>query len=204
MEVTYTAALAIAAFLLGSVPFSVIIGRLILKKNIIRYGDGNPGSANVFRAGGRKTGFLAVILDILKGAPFVYLAHNVLELPALSPVIVAICAVLGHAYSLFLHWHGGKAVAITFGALLGFVPQYDILVVFMIAMVLGALFIANDAWGVIFGAAVTLVYFAVAKGYSWEPLLMLCLLSILVIKHLEELRRLPSFRGRLFRLLHAR
>jgi glycerol-3-phosphate acyltransferase PlsY len=204
MEDIYTAALAIAAFLLGSIPFSVIVGRLLLQKDITRYGDSNPGATNVFRAGGRKTGFLAVILDVLKGAPFVYLAHDVLELPVLAPVIVAFCAVLGHAYSPFLHWHGGKAVAVTFGALLGFVPQYDILVVFMIAMVLGALFIENDAWSVIFGAVATLVYFAVVEGYSWEPLLMLCLLAILVIKHFEDLHSLPSLRGRLFRLIHAR
>lgn len=204
MTAVYSVLLLIGAFLLGSVPFSVIIGRGLLKKDITKYGDGNPGSANVFKAGGRKTGFLAVVLDILKGAPFVYIAHNVLEFPVLVPVAVAICAVLGHAYSPFLRWHGGKAVAITFGVLLGFVPQYDILVVFIISMIVGALMIENDAWGVIFSAAATLVYFIVVKGYSWEPLLMFCLLAILVIKHFEQLHSMPSLRGRLVRMLQTR
>jgi acyl phosphate:glycerol-3-phosphate acyltransferase len=204
VTVFYSVLLAIGAFLLGSVPFSVIIGRRMLKKDITNYGDGNPGSANVFKAGGRKTGFLAVVLDVLKGFPFVYLAHHVLDFPVLVPVAVAIFAVLGHAYSPFLHWHGGKAVAITFGVLLGFVPQYDMLVVFMISMVVAALMIENDAWCVIFGAVATLVYFIVAKGYSWEPLLMFCLLAILVIRHFEQLRSMPSLRGRLVRMLQAK
>jgi glycerol-3-phosphate acyltransferase PlsY len=204
MIVVYTAALAIGAFLLGAVPFSVIIGRLLLKKDITKYGDGNPGSANVFRAGGRKLGFTAVVLDILKGAPFVYISHTYFGLPILSPVIVAVFAILGHAYSPFLHWHGGKAVAISFGVLLGFVPQYEILIVYMAAQVIGALLIENDAWGVIFGALATMVYATIAKGYSWEPLLMLCILAILVTKHIEDLHSTPGLRGRLFRWLQAK
>jgi glycerol-3-phosphate acyltransferase PlsY len=200
----YTVLLAIGAFILGAVPFSVIIGRWLLKRDITKYGDNNPGAANVFRAGSKKAGFLAVILDILKGVPFVVLSHTVFDLPVLAPVIVAISAVLGHAYSPFLRWHGGKAIAITFGTMLGLLPQWYVLVVFIIFMVLGALFVKNDAWGVIFSAIGTLIYFTIVKGYSWEPLLMLCLLVILVIKHFEALHTFPSFQSRLLRLLQAR
>jgi glycerol-3-phosphate acyltransferase PlsY len=204
MEIVYTAVLAVAAFFLGAVPFSVIIGRWLLKKDITKYGDSNPGAANVFRAGSKKVGFFAVVLDILKGAPFVFIAHYVLALPVLAPVIVAVSAVLGHAYSPFLHWRGGKAVAVTFGTMIGLLPQYDIFLVFVIAMILAALFVQNDAWGVVLSAVATLIYFTVDKGYSWEPLLMLCLLIILVIKHFEGLRTYPRLGGRFYRLISAR
>lgn len=204
MEAVYTVLLTIGAFLLGAVPCSVIVGSLLLKKDITKFGDGNPGGANVFRAGGRKCGFLAVILDVIKGVPFVVLAHAVFDLPDLAVVIVAVGAVLGHAYSPFLRWHGGKAIAVTFGVILGLLPQYQILLVFFICMIIGALFIRNDAWGVIIATAGTLVYFIVAKGYAWESLLMLCLLAILVIKHFEDLHTFPNFRGRLIRMFQAR
>jgi glycerol-3-phosphate acyltransferase PlsY len=204
MEIIYTATLAIAAFILGSVPFSVIMGQWLLKKDITKYGDGNPGSANVFRAGSKKVGLLAVVLDILKGLPFVFIAHYVVDLPALAPVIVAVCAVLGHAYSPFLHWKGGKAIAVTFGTMLGLMPQYEVFMVFAIAMILGAFLIQNDSWGVMTAVLATLVYFIITKGYSWEPLLMLCFLIILGIKHFEDLRTIPHFGGRFSRLFHAR
>jgi glycerol-3-phosphate acyltransferase PlsY len=203
MQIAYTTLLALAAFFLGAVPFSVIIGRKVLKKDITTYGDGNPGSANVFRAGGKKAGFLAVILDVCKGVPFVLLSH-LIDLPVLSPVIVGICAVLGHAFSPFLQWHGGKAIAVTFGVMLGLLPQYDILLTFIIFMIVCALLVRNDSWGVVISAAGTLAYLTVSNGYSWQSLLMVCLLAILIIKHYEDLRSLPNLRGRLLHWLQAR
>ncbi len=199
MEAAYTAWLAVAAFILSAVPFSVIIGRLLLKKDITRYGDGNPGAANVFRAGNIPLGMLAVVLDVGKGVPFVLLAHTVFKLSEFSVVIIAVCAVLGHAFSPFLQWHGGKAVAVTFGVMLGLLPQYDVLIAFIVAMVLCFIFVKIDAWKIVIGATATFIYLAIVKGNSWEPLLMLCLLTILVIKHFEELHTLPGFRVNPFR-----
>jgi glycerol-3-phosphate acyltransferase PlsY len=204
MVIIYTAALAIAAFILGSIPFSVIMGRWLLKKDITRYGDHNPGSANVFRAGSKKVGLLAVVLDIIKGIPFVLIAHYFLELPALAPVIIAVCAVLGHAFSPFLHWKGGKAIAVTFGTILGLMPQYEVFMVFVIAMILGAFLIQNDSWAVMIATIATLIYFTVTKGYSWEPLLMVCFLVILGIKHFEDLHSIPRLGGRFLKRSQAR
>jgi glycerol-3-phosphate acyltransferase PlsY len=204
MDIVYTVPLTIASFFLGAVPFSIIIGRWLLKKDITKYGDGNPGAANVFRAGSKKVGLFAVVLDIIKGSPFVFIAHYVLELPAIAPVIIAVAAILGHAYSPFLHWHGGKAIAVSFGTLIGLLPQWEMLVVFMIAFIMGAFLVGNDAWGVIFGTVSSLVFFTVVKGYAWEPLLLLCILIILVVKHFEDLRTVPHFGGRFSRIFHTR
>ncbi len=198
MDTLFTVLLALAAFLLAAVPFSVIIGRLALRKDITRYGDGNPGAANVFRAGGGKLGILAVLLDVVKGIPFVFISHALFGLPILSTVFVAVCAVLGHAFSPFLRWHGGKAVAVTFGVMLG-LPQQDVLFTFIIFILISFFLIDIDAWKIILGTAGTLGYLLITKGASWEPLLVFFLLVILVFKHLEALRTLPRFRGLLIR-----
>jgi glycerol-3-phosphate acyltransferase PlsY len=202
MEIVYTALLAIGAFVLASIPFSVLIGRWFLGKEITDYGDGNPGAFNVFRAGGQKLGALAVLLDVGKGVPFVFLVHNVFGLSELSLIVVAIGAVAGHAFSPLLHWHGGKALAVTFGVLLA-LPQHEILLAFMAFLFLGFLFIEVDAWRVMFGAAGTLVYLAVTRGGSWETFLMLCILAILAIKHFEALHTFPGFRGRFVRFIQS-
>jgi acyl phosphate:glycerol-3-phosphate acyltransferase len=202
VQTIYTALLAIAAFGLGAVPFSILVGRRFLGREITDYGDGNPGAINVFRAGGQKLGFLAIFLDIAKGIPFVLLAHSVFGLSEISIVAVALCAISGHAFSPFLRWHGGKAVAVTFGVLLA-LPQREILLVFIAFMVLGALFIEVDAWTIMFGAVGSLAYLAVTKGGTWETFLMLCILAILAFKHFEALHAFPGFRGRFIRFVQS-
>ena len=99
MEVSYFTLSVLSAFGLGACPFSVWIGQWFLGKDIRDYGDGNPGAANVFRAGGRKSGLLAVILDTAKGIPFVFLAYSFFKLPEAAVMAVALSAILGHAFS---------------------------------------------------------------------------------------------------------
>jgi glycerol-3-phosphate acyltransferase PlsY len=202
MEIVKTLLLTVAAFVLASVPFSLLVGWLFLHTDIRRYADGNPGAYNVFRAGGAKSGVLAACLDVAKGMPFVYLSHALFDLPAQAMVIIAVGAVLGHAFSPFLQWHGGKAVAVTFGVLLA-LPEHQLLLTFIVFMVIGALFIEVDAWTVIFGAAGTTAWFAFTRGTVWETALILCILAVLVVKHFEALHAFPGFRGRLIRWLQS-
>jgi len=202
MEAIKTSLLAVAAFGLGSIPFSIVVGRWFLGKDPRDYGDGNPGAANIFRAGGGKIGYLAVFLDVAKGVPFVSLAHSVFGLPDIAVVIVGMSAISGHAFSPFLRWHGGKAVAVAFGVLLA-LPQHEVLLAFIVCIVLGALLIEVDAWTVIFGAAGSMAYLAVNRGSSWETLLMLCILAVFAVKHFNDLHTFPGFRGRLVRWLQS-
>jgi len=203
MQILPTVLLAIAAFGLGACPFSVWLGHGFMGRDIRDYGDGNPGAANVFRAGSHRLGYLAVILDVAKGVPFVFLAHSFFELPNMALVVVALSAILGHVFSPFLRWHGGKGIAVTFGVLLA-MPQHEMLIVFIAFMVLGALFIDVDAWTAMFGAVGTLAYLAVTKGGSWESLLMLCVLAIFAVKQFEGLHAVPGYKGRLVSWLQSR
>lgn len=202
VDVLYSTLLVVSAFWLGACPFSLWIGRWFLNKDIRDYGDGNPGVANVFRAGGHKSGYLAVILDIAKGVPFVVLAHSFFGFHEGVVMAVALSAILGHAFSPFLRWRGGKAIAVTFGVLLA-LPQHEILIAFAVFLVLGFLLIEVDAWTVMFGAAGTLAYLAITRGSSWESLFMLCVLVILAVKHFEELHTIPRYKGRLFNWLQS-
>jgi glycerol-3-phosphate acyltransferase PlsY len=192
VEISYFTLLALCAFGLGACPFSLWIGRWLLGKDIRQYGDGNPGAANVFRAGGRKAGFLAVALDTAKGVPFVFLAHAYFELPEAAVLGVAMSAILGHAFSPILQLRGGKAVAVSFGAVLA-LPQHDILLALAGAMFLGFLFIAVDAWIVIFGAAAA-TYVLIARGASAETFFMLGVLALLVLKFRNELKTAPKIK----------
>ena len=202
MDAIYTVLLALGAFLLGACPFSVILGRLFLKKDIREYGDGNPGAANVFRAGGKKLVYLAVVLDLAKGIPFVLLAHTAAGLSGLALAPVAMCAILGHAFSPFLQWRGGKAIAVTFGVLLA-LPQHEALLAFIVMVIIGILILDNDSWGMMLGATGTLAFLAITEASSWELLIMLGILIVFTIKHLQDLRTLPGFRGRLVRWIQS-
>jgi len=202
MEILATVLLFIAAFGLGGIPFSLLIGRWFLKKDIRNYADGNPGAANVFRAGGHKTGFLAIALDVAKGVPFVVLAWALFDLSPMAVLVVGMAAILGHAFSPFLRWHGGKAVAVTFGVLLA-LPVYDVLLSFIAFMLIGALFIEEDSWTPVLGAAGSAAFLALTGNPAWELLLMLLVLALFAVKQFDGLRCLPGYHGRLLRWVQS-
>jgi len=203
MEIFYSILLAVSAFWLSACPFSVWIGRWFLHKDVRDYGDGNPGAANVFRAGSRKLGCLAVILDTGKAVPFVVLAYAFFRFPEPIVMVVALSAILGHAYSPILGLKGGKALGVTFGVLFS-LPQREMLITFMVFLVLGFLFIEIDAWTVMLGAGGSLAYLATTKGSSWESLFMLCVLIILAVKHFDDLQTIPRHKGRLLVWLQSK
>jgi len=179
------------------------VGKWLLGKDIRNYGDGNPGAYNVFRAGGRKAGVLALVLDIGKGAPFVALAHYFFKLPEVAVMTIGLSAILGHAFTPILRFKGGKALAVMGGVLLA-LPQHEILISVLIFMFLGFLLIDVDAWRAMFVTTATLIYLVVEKGISLEPLFMLCVIVILAVKHFDDLKTRPRLKGRLITWLQAR
>ncbi len=203
MEVLYSILLTVSAFWLGACPFSLWIGYWFLGKDIRDYGDGNPGAFNVFRAGGRKSGFLAAVLDVTKGVPFIVLANSFFDLPAPAVMAVALSAILGHAFSPLLRLHGGKALAVTFGVLFA-LPQHEILTVFVIFMVLGFLFIETDAWTVVLGPAGSLTYMVITGARLEQSMFMLSVLIIFVIKQFADLQAVPRPELRLIHWLQSR
>lgn len=203
METFYFVWLVVLAFWLGACPFSLWLGKWLLHKDIRKYGDGNPGATNVFRAGGRKTYALAMLLDIGKGIPFVALASHYFGLPLFMVLAIGLSAILGHAFTPILHFDGGKALAVMGGVMLG-LPQLDMFLATVVFMLLGFLLLDVDAWRVMFGTTGTLLYLVVTRGVSLEPLFMLCVIAILVAKHFDELKTRPRFKGKLITWLRER
>jgi glycerol-3-phosphate acyltransferase PlsY len=114
-------ALVVLAYLLGSIPSGLLVARALGGPDPRSQGSGNLGTANVYRALGRKAGALTLLGDMAKGALPVALAR--LTLAPLGPwqdtgvALVAAAAVLGHVFPLYLGFKGGKAVATTFGVI---------------------------------------------------------------------------------------
>jgi acyl-phosphate glycerol 3-phosphate acyltransferase len=195
--------LALAAFWLGACPFSLWVGHWFLGNDIRDYGDGNPGTVNVFRAGGRKSGLLALALDVGKGIPFVFLSYTVFGLSEPLAMLVGLCTILGHAFSPMLKLKGGKSIAVTFGVLIA-LPQQEMLFAFAAFILLGFFFIENDAWLVILGPAGTLAYLATTGMGFWHSLFMSCVLILLVIKHFSELKIIPKPKVRVLAWIQSR
>ena len=184
--------LAVGAFCLGACPFSLWIGQKFLGKDIREYGDGNPGATNVFRSGGHASGWLAVFADMAKGVPFVFLAHSFFALPEVAVMAIAVSAIAGHSFSPVLHFKGGKSIAVTFGALLGLLPEADLLLPFTVFTCIGILLMANHAWAVMVGPTGSLVYLVVTGAIYWQSLFMLSVLVLLGMKHYAGLKVSPG------------
>ncbi len=190
-------------FLAGSLPFSVWLGRLAAHADVRRYGDGNPGAANAWKAGGWQVGAAALLLDAFKGGVPVGLAHFWAGLGGWELVPVALAPVLGHAFSPFLGFRGGKALAVTFGVWAG-------LTLGEVPIVLGLLFALflwvfdNNAWAVMAGLVGLLAYLLYRQAGS--PLLAVWAGNALILawKHRHDLRRRVHLKARLGRLPRRR
>lgn len=113
---------AAIGFALGSIPFSLLIGRLLGGVDIRRTGSGNVGATNVARTAGWGAGFLALLLDIAKGAGAVLLARWLIKDAPTGDLVAGGMAVLGHLFSPFLGFRGGKGVATGAGVFLVLAP----------------------------------------------------------------------------------
>lgn len=203
MEALCPLLLAVSAFWLGACPFSLWIGRRLLGKDIREYGDGNPGAVNVFRAGGRVSACLAVAADVGKGMPLVALGHSLLGMREETVMAIGLAAILGSMFSPMLQFRGGKSLAVTGGVLLA-LPQREMIIWVAAFLLLGFLFLRNDAWVVVLGMGGPMLYLAVMGRSVWEPLFMLGVLVMMAAKHREELKVVPGFEIRLVSWLRAR
>lgn len=119
---------AVAAYLLGSIPSGFLLMRIFRKQDIRTIGSGNIGATNVLRSGARGLGAATFLLDMLKGCAAVWLGAALAPyLMAGSPVrsaeaLAALCAVLGHMFPVWLGFKGGKGVATGFGVFLVAAP----------------------------------------------------------------------------------
>lgn len=124
----YVGAVA-GGYLLGSIPFGYLLVRFFRKEDIRQTGSGNIGATNVIRSGAKGLGAVTFLLDVLKGFAAVLLCGMAAARVGLTPharmnavAVAGLCAILGHIYSMWLGFKGGKGVATAFGVFLALAP----------------------------------------------------------------------------------
>jgi len=172
-----TALAALAAYLLGSISFAVVVSRAMRLPDPRSYGSKNPGATNVLRSGSKAAAALTLAGDTLKG--FVAVVLALLWLPASAPY-VGVAAFLGHLFPVFHRFQGGKGVATAAGVLFGFdawlglgtITTFAVLVAFFryvsLASLVAAVFAACFSWFLKLGDATTLAVGVMALLLFWR------------------------------------
>ncbi len=190
----WTLVLLVAAYLLGAVPF----GQLVAKaagKDLSRSGSGNTGAANAYRTLGWKGGALVLLADLLKGTLACGLGYVALlpgfAVPA-GKAIFGLLAVLGHNFSIFRGFKGGKGIATTFGVVLAMSPK--------VALLAGLLWVTSVALtkypsvGSLLATLSMPIFMALEKGDLASILFCVAAAGLAIFRHRENLERLRQGR----------
>jgi glycerol-3-phosphate acyltransferase PlsY len=197
MNLLFLAISVLAAYLIGSIPVAYIFGRVLKNIDIREHGSGNMGATNALRVLGKGPGIVVLALDIIKGIIPVTLLANAFGLrDAWSLVIIAVAAVVGHNWTVFLGFKGGKGMATSLGVLIGLAVQFQVLriILLWVTMVWLAFFLL---FGFVSLASITAaVIFPVLMVAFLEPLpliLMSIILCIFIVfRHRSNIKRLGS------------
>jgi glycerol-3-phosphate acyltransferase PlsY len=130
-------AIAISAYLLGSIPFGLLLGKLFGAADVRTEGSGNIGATNVARVAGPIAGIFTLLLDAAKGALAVVLAARLSDQSSTWMMIAGLCALVGHCYPIWLGFHGGKGVATAAGVFLVLSPLAflaDVILFFLVVL----------------------------------------------------------------------
>ncbi len=201
----------ILSYFIGSIPFGVVLGKLICKKDIREYGSKNIGTTNAIRVLGKKVGFLVFFCDVFKGCFIIILIKilgitNVWKTPeGIDIFLYGAAAILGHSFSIFLNFKGGKAVATSLGVVLVLTPIPAIACLLMFALVFYTtkyVSLASTAathtviittWILfVFGVKdiLNFGYYFIAKPSLILSILYTILAMLILIKHFKNYRRL--------------
>jgi len=186
-------AIPIAAYLLGSIPFGLLLTRLLGHGDVRKVGSGNIGATNVARAAGLLAGVLTLALDVAKGAGAVFLAKKLSNDSANWMMIAAVAVLLGHCFPVWLKFKGGKGVATAAGIFLVLSPLACVAAVILFLLVV--IFWRYVSLGSVSAAAAMplLIYFLWAPRHAPPPAVTIGALAaalLIICKHHENLRRL--------------
>jgi len=186
----------VLAYLLGSVPVGAWVARA-RGVDIRKVGSGNPGATNVQRTLGWGPGLFVALFDIFKGVLAVLLARHVLNVQ--DPFIVALCgllAVLGHNFSVFLGFRGGKGVATSFGtvAIIDPVVGAGTFVIALFCMFVTRFVSA----GSLVGAVTVMTLVTLLQRPVWEVIVTFTLSLLLIWQHRDNIKRLRAGNERRF------
>ena len=200
-------AVALIGYLLGSIPFGVLVGRRSARVDIREYGSGKTGATNVLRVAGKKAAAIAVTLDFLKGCLAVVLAGLIFKgdylltggsslwWPATSAqALAALAAIAGHKWPVFLKFHGGRGVATFFGGMLALclpAALFGVGVLILTAVLTRYMSLGSIAGAI--GAYTILIPLTIFRGFPIEYLAYALIGAIFVIVvHRDNINRLMA------------
>lgn len=186
---------SLIGYLIGSVPFAYVIGKVFYRTDVRQHGSGNLGGSNTGRVLGKKAGLAVMTLDLLKATLSVFLASRITTHPwAYS--IAALSAAVGHCYPVFVRFRGGKAVAALYGflfalwVLAGYSPLVFFLPLVTFLAVLAAFKIVSLSS--IFSSLAAAVYVWVTQAHISVIWATAILAVLIIVRHSENIRRIAS------------
>lgn len=187
--------LLLLAYLIGSIPSGLWVGKLFYNKDIREHGSGNLGGTNTFRILGKKAGLVVTIMDILKGTAATLLGSlAIFEATNIHPLILGTIAVIGHMFPIFAGFKGGKAVATSGGLLLGYNwPIFVILVIgfFIILKMTKMVSLTSMILAVVALIYSVVYYYSVDK--DWPLIIIVLLLGIFIFyRHRANMKRIKA------------
>ena len=181
--------LIILFYLIGSLPFALILTKLSGFGDIRNIGSGNVGATNVLRTGNKLLAIIVLSLDILKGLiPYLIIHIYFNELSLLNKIFLCHFAVIGHIYPMWLKFKGGKGVATYIGFLFGLNPY--IAISFLLIWLVVAYMSKYSSLGSLVGIFVAPAYFIFINFNFNISIFFIYLSFVIVIKHKENIKRL--------------
>jgi glycerol-3-phosphate acyltransferase PlsY len=181
----------LAGYLSGSVLYSKLIARYLLRVDLATIGDGNPGMTNVARAGGTGYAALAFLLDSIKAAIPVGIAYYMLGIQDWRILPIAIAPGIGHAYPIFFQFKGGKAIAAMGGSWIG-IAIFEVIVVGATLLVYWSLSVRESAWATMLMLVCTLIYLLLTNAPPIWVIFMLITIAFLAWTHRKNLSNSPG------------
>ncbi|MGX7347726.1 glycerol-3-phosphate 1-O-acyltransferase PlsY [Aerococcus vaginalis] len=178
----------IFSYLMGSIPFGVIVGKKFYHKDLRDYGSGNIGTTNAFRVYGPAGGFLVFFLDMMKGSLAIWIAQ-LLSIFTWNPLIFGIAAIFGHTFSFFLKFKGGKAVATSFGAAFAYAPLFAIAAISVFFVVLFLSRMVSLASVIALIAASLMATFIPGTSLIFRVIVYV-ITVLIIIRHKDNLKRI--------------
>lgn len=182
--------ICMAGYLAGSIPSGVIISKLAGIDNIMSYGSGNTGATNVFRVLGPKYAAIVLVMDILKGALAAYLGLRYLDMGTVGAFISGVFSIVGHNWSVFLGFRGGKGVATTAGVALIVFPK--ILAVSAAAFLVVVALSRYVSLGSLVGVWAGFAYSLLPEFTALDKLAVFGLAAVVTYRHRSNIERLAS------------
>ena len=176
----------ITSYLMGSIPFGLILTKIFLNKDIREIGSGNIGATNALRTGNKLIGYSTLILDIIKAIiPVIYVKINFPELT----YVASLCAFLGHVFPIWLKFKGGKGVATYVGIL------------FSLNILLGFIFVVS--WGFVFLitkysslssiiGSLSIPFYILISGQGNSAVFFGIMFILIFFTHRENIKRLKN------------